>query len=33
MTLVWGIRKKGQADKVKHAKYLFAHLEKEEAAL
>ncbi len=33
MTLVWGIRKKGQADKVEHAKYLFAQLEEEEAQI
>ena len=33
MTLVWGIRKKGQPDKVKHARYLFELLEKEEAQI
>jgi predicted nucleic acid-binding protein len=33
MTLVWGIRKKGQADKVRHAKNLFALLNKEEAQI
>ena len=33
MTLVWGIRKEGTADKVKHARYLFQHLEKDKAQI
>ena len=33
MTLVWGIRRRGQPDKVKHARYLFENLEKEKAQI
>jgi len=32
-TLIWGIRKKGQPDKVRRATYLFAKLEEEEAQI
>lgn len=33
MTLVWAIRKKGPSDKVTHARYLFQHLEKDNAQI
>jgi predicted nucleic acid-binding protein len=33
MTLVWGKRKKGNPDKVKHAKYLFQGLNKQKAQI
>jgi predicted nucleic acid-binding protein len=33
MTLVWGIRRKGPEEKIKHAGYLFKELEQEEAQI
>ena len=33
MTLVWGMRRKGDPDKVKHAKYLFQGLNKQKAQI